>query len=71
MYLIVDRDAKLWAMCDECETLWDPLAEVSAESYLEDQERVDGAQLAREADVLRAGLPATRYRRETKPVRGP
>jgi len=24
MYLVVDEDSTLWALCDECEGLWDP-----------------------------------------------
>lgn len=65
MYLVVDATSKLWAMCDECERLWDPLRSLDPEEYLDDQDRVDKARLAKRKDLERAGLTQDRVRRLT------
>lgn len=72
MYLIVDSASRLWAMCDECERLWDPLSSLHPEEYLEDQDRVDAARLAKREDIEQAGLTLDRVRRlNTKVREGP
>ena len=70
MYLIIDTASKVWAMCDECERLWDPLRSLDPEEGIWDQNRVDSARLAKREDVERAGLTAENVRRLTTQVRG-
>lgn len=65
MYLVVDESSKVWAMCDECESLWDPLGSLDPEEGLQDQDRVDRARLAKREDLERAGLTSGRVWRLT------
>ena len=78
MYLVVDEDSTVWAMCDECERLWNPTGpldqtdswdQFDEDDYLEYQRHVDRCRLARREDLERAGLTESQVIRLTTPVR--
>lgn len=71
LYLVVTNGTTVWAMCDECESLWKPHRPLTVDNCIQNQSFVDSARLATSTDLERARLAHDSYCRWTRPVRGP